>query len=102
MGIRISGIGGYVPARTMSNLELAMMVDTSDEWIISRTGIRERRLAGPEEAPSDLGCQAALRCLAQAGLDKTAVDLVIVASATPDQSQPAVACMVQEKLGIAA
>src|SRR4029077_16664615 len=54
MGIRVSGIGGYVPARTMTNLELAMMVDTSDEWIMSRTGIRERRLAGPEEAPSDL------------------------------------------------
>jgi 3-oxoacyl-[acyl-carrier-protein] synthase-3 len=102
MGIRISGIGGYVPARTMTNLELAMMVDTSDEWIMSRTGIRERRLAGPDEAPSDLGCQAALRCLAHAGVDKAAVDLVIVACASPDQIQPAVACLLQEKLGIAA
>src|SRR5215471_17441848 len=101
MGIRVSGIGGYVPARTLTNLELAHTVDTSDEWIISRTGIRERRLAGPEEAPSDLGCEAALRCLAQAGVDRTAVDLVIVASATPDQSQPATACLLQEKLGIA-
>ncbi|HEY7372418.1 MAG TPA: beta-ketoacyl-ACP synthase III [Polyangia bacterium] len=102
MGIRVSGIGGYVPARTMTNLELAMMVDTSHEWIISKTGIRERRLAGPEEAPSDLGCQAALRCLAHAGVDKNAVDLVIVACASPDHMQPAVACLVQEKLGIAA
>ena len=102
MGIRVSGIGGYVPTRTMTNLELAMAVDTSDEWIITKTGIRERRLAAPEQAPSDLGCQAALRCLAQAGVDKSAVDLLIVACATPDQSQPAVACLLQEKLGIAA
>jgi len=102
MGIQISGIGGYVPARTMTNLELAMAVDTSDEWIVTKTGIRERRLAAEDEAPSDLGWRAAERCLAQAGVDKMAVDLVIVACATPDQSQPAVACLVQEKLGIAA
>jgi len=102
MGIRVSGIGGYVPARTLTNLELAASVDTSDEWIMSRTGIRERRISGPQEAPSDLGREAALRCLAQAGVDKTAVDLLIVACATPDQSQPAVACILQEKLGIAA
>jgi len=100
MGIRISGIGGYVPAKKLTNIELAMAVDTSDEWIISRTGIRERRIAAPEETASDMGCQAALRCLANAGVDKSAVDLIIVACATPDQSQPAVACMVQEKLGI--
>ena len=102
MGIRVSGIGGYVPAKTITNFDLAMAIDTSNEWIISRTGILERRVAGPDEAPSDLGCQAALRCLTNAGIDKTAVDLIIVACATPDQSQPAVACMVQEKLGIAA
>jgi 3-oxoacyl-[acyl-carrier-protein] synthase-3 len=102
MGIRVSGIGGYVPKKTMTNLELAMMVDTSDEWIVKKTGIRTRRISAADEAPSDMGCAAALRCLAQAGIDKTAVDLVIVACATPDQSQPAVACMVQEKLGIAA
>ena len=102
MGIRVSGIGGYVPARTVTNRELAMTVDTSDEWIISRTGIEERRIAASDEAPSDMGCQAALRCLANAGVDKNAVDLLIVASATPDQPQPATACLVQEKLGIAA
>ncbi len=102
MGIRVSGIGGHVPAKTVTNFDLAMSIDTSNEWIISRTGIHERRVAGPDEAPSDLGCQAALRCLTNAGIDKTAVDLIIVASATPDQSQPATACLVQEKLGIAA
>ena len=102
MGIRVSGIGGYVPARTVTNRELAMTVDTSNEWITSRTGIEERRFAAPDEAPSDMGCQAALRCLAHAGVDKNAVDLIIVACATPDQSQPATACLVQEKLGIAA
>src|SRR6478752_6655977 len=102
MGIRVSGIGGYVPAKTVTNFELAMAVDTSDEWIISRTGIRERRIAAPEEAPSDMGCEAALRCLSNAGVDKSAVDLVIVACASPDHMQPAVACLVQEKLGIAA
>jgi 3-oxoacyl-[acyl-carrier-protein] synthase-3 len=100
MGIRVSGVGGYVPAKTVTNFELAMAVDTSNEWIITRTGILERRIAAPEEAPSDMGCEAALRCLNNAGVDKNAVDLVIVACATPDQSQPAVACMVQEKLGI--
>src|SRR5262245_18418458 len=102
MGIRVSGIGGYVPARTVSNLDLAMAVDTSDEGITKRTGIRERRIAAPEEAPSDLACEAAVRCLEHAGVDRTAVDLLIVACTTPDQSQPAVACLVQEKLGIAA
>src|SRR3954469_15300201 len=102
MGIRVSGIGGYVPAKTLTNYELAMAVDTSNEWITSRTGILERRIAAPEEAPSDMGCQAALRCLAQAGVDKAAVDLIIVACATPDKSHPAVAYMVQEKLGISA
>ena len=101
MGIRVTGVGGYVPSKTMTNYELAMMVDTSDEWIVKKTGIRERRIAAPDEAPSDMACQAARRCLTQAGVDKAAVDLVIVACATPDQSQPAVACLVQEKLGIA-
>ena len=55
MGIRVSGIGGYVPAKTMTNFELAMAVDTSNEWIISKTGILERRIAAPDEAPSDMG-----------------------------------------------
>ena len=101
MGIRIIGIGAYVPSKTVSNHELARSVDTSHEWIAAKTGILERRISGPEEAPSDMACQAALRCLEDAGVDKSAVDLIVVACATPDQSQPAVACMVQAKLGVA-
>src|SRR5262245_50739420 len=101
MGIRVSGIGAYVPARTVTNQELAATVDTSHEWIAARTGILERRIAAPGEAPSDMASQAALRCLSSAGVEKEAVDLIVVACATPDQSQPAVACLVQEKLGVA-
>ncbi len=100
MGIRVSGIGAYVPAKTMTNRELAMRVDTSHEWIATKTGIHERRISAADEAPSDMACVAAERCLAQAGVDRREVDLIVVACATPDQSQPAVACLVQEKLGI--
>ncbi|HEY4392852.1 MAG TPA: beta-ketoacyl-ACP synthase III [Polyangia bacterium] len=101
MGIRISGVGGYVPTKAVNNHELAARLDTSHEWIVAKTGILERRLSRPDEAPSDMGTEAAIRCLADAGVDKSAVDLIVVASATPDQSQPAVACLIQEKLGIA-
>jgi 3-oxoacyl-[acyl-carrier-protein] synthase-3 len=101
MGIRITGVGAYVPDGAVTNAELARTVDTSHEWIVARTGILERRISRPDEAPSDMGCRAAARCLGDAGIDKTEVDLIVVACATPDQSQPAVACMIQEKLGMA-
>jgi 3-oxoacyl-(acyl-carrier-protein) synthase III len=101
MGIRISGVGGYVPSKTVTNYDLAASIDTSHEWIASKTGIIERRLAAPDEAPSDMATEAARRCLADAGVAGSAVDLIVVACATPDQSQPAVACLVQEKLGVA-
>jgi 3-oxoacyl-[acyl-carrier-protein] synthase III len=101
MGIRISGVGAYVPSKVVTNHDLARAIDTSHEWITSHTGIRERRISEPGEAPSDMGYQAALRCLHAANLDKAAVNLIVVASATPDQSQPATACLIQEKLGIA-
>jgi 3-oxoacyl-[acyl-carrier-protein] synthase-3 len=101
MGIRITGVGAYVPAKVVSNHELAKTVDTSHEWIVEKTGIVERRIAEPDEAPSDMGYRAALRCLADAGTERSDVDLMVVACATPDQSQPAVACIIQEKLGIA-
>jgi 3-oxoacyl-[acyl-carrier-protein] synthase-3 len=102
MGIRITGVGSYVPDQTLTNDELARRVDTSHEWIASRTGILERRISAPAEAPSDMACKAAERCLMQAGVDKSAVDLIVVACASPDQIQPAVACLVQEKLGMSA
>jgi 3-oxoacyl-[acyl-carrier-protein] synthase-3 len=84
----------------MTNQELTARVDTTHEWISTKTGILERRICAPDEAPSDMGAEAARRCLEDAGVDKMSVDLIIVACATPDQSQPAVACLVQEKLGI--
>jgi 3-oxoacyl-[acyl-carrier-protein] synthase-3 len=102
MAIQITGVGAYVPDKRVTNDELARRVDTSHEWISSKTGIVERRVSAPNEAPSDMGCQAALRCLNRAGVDRSAVDLIIVACASPDQIQPAVACLVQEKLGVAA
>jgi 3-oxoacyl-[acyl-carrier-protein] synthase-3 len=102
MGIRIRGVGAYVPERQVSNDDLARRVDTSREWISAKTGIEERRISAPDECPSDMACRAAERCLVQAGVDKSEVDLIIVASASSDQIQPAVACLVQEKLGVAA
>jgi 3-oxoacyl-[acyl-carrier-protein] synthase-3 len=101
MGIRVTGLGAYVPSQIVTNYDLARRVDTSHEWIERKTGIRERRIAPPDEAPSDMGQRAARQCLEHAGVAPEDVDLIVVASATPDQSQPAAACMIQEKLGIA-
>ena len=101
MGIQITGVGAYVPRKTVTNYDLARDVDTTHEWIATKTGILERRISEPDEAPSDMACQAARCCLNHAGVDKAAIDLIVVASATPDHSQPAVACLVQEKLGVA-
>jgi 3-oxoacyl-[acyl-carrier-protein] synthase-3 len=102
MGIRITGVGAYVPAKTVTNHDLARRVDTSHEWIVNKTGIEARRISEPGEAPSDMGAKAAQHCLEQAGVAAAAIDLIVVACATPDQSQPAVACMIQDKLGIGA
>jgi 3-oxoacyl-[acyl-carrier-protein] synthase-3 len=101
MGIRIAGVGAYVPDQHVTNYDLATRVDTSHDWISARTGILERRTSARDEFPSDMACEAALRCLNHAGVDKSAVDLIIVACASPDQIQPAVACLVQKKLGVA-
>ena len=101
MGVRVAGIGAYVPGKTVTNDELARRVDTSHEWIVSKTGIVERRISEAQETPSDMGYKAALRCLSNSGVEASAVDLIVVACATPDQPQPAVACMIQEKLGVA-
>lgn len=98
--IALLGTGSYVPERIMTNDELSHLVETSDEWIFSRTGIRERRIAAEGEATSDLAAMAARRALESAGLSASQIDLVIVATVTPDMPMPATACIVQKKLGI--
>src|SRR5438067_12659107 len=96
----ILGTGSYAPERVLSNDELARMVDTSDEWIRTRTGIRERRIAGPEEHASDMAVASAQRALDDAKLKPAEIDLLVVATMTPDLPMPAVACVIQHKLGI--
>ena len=96
---RIAGTGRYVPERILSNKELEGMVDTSDEWIIQRTGIRERHIAAEDESTSDLALQAARGALEQAGLDPLDLDAIILATLTPDTYCPAGACYVQKLLG---
>jgi 3-oxoacyl-[acyl-carrier-protein] synthase-3 len=97
--ISITGLGSYAPERVVTNDELAKMVDTSDEWIIERTGIRERRVAAPEEALSDLCLPAAKEALEQAGVDGGELDLIIVATVTPDMFFPSTAALVADELG---
>ncbi len=97
---RIIGTGVYLPARVMENAELAAQVDTSDEWIVERTGIRRRHIAADGEFTSDLATAAAREALLAAGVDAEAIDLIIVATATPDQTFPATATRVQAKLGM--
>jgi 3-oxoacyl-[acyl-carrier-protein] synthase-3 len=98
--VRIAGWGKYLPERVMPNAELERFVDTSDEWIRARTGIRERRIAAPEETTCSLAVQAARRALDCAGAKSDEVDLIIVATCTPDYSNmPATASLVQEALG---
>ncbi|MEW6308151.1 MAG: beta-ketoacyl-ACP synthase III [Bacillota bacterium] len=95
----IIGLGVAIPEHRLTNAELETMVDTSDEWIVNRTGIRERPIAPPETATSDLATQAAARALADAGLTPADLDLIIVSTVTPDMAFPATACLVQARLG---
>ena len=95
----ITGTGSYAPERVLTNADLEKIVDTTDEWILSRTGIRERRIARPDETTSDMGAEAARRALAQAGVSAEQVDLIIVATITPDMGFPNTACFVQSKIG---
>jgi 3-oxoacyl-[acyl-carrier-protein] synthase-3 len=97
--VRIAGVGSYVPPAVLTNADLEKMVDTSDAWIVERTGIRERRIAAKEMATSDLAREAALACLERAGVSAAEVDLVIVATASPDHLFPATACIVQNAIG---
>jgi 3-oxoacyl-[acyl-carrier-protein] synthase-3 len=97
--IKITGTGFYVPDKVLTNFDLEKMVDTTDEWIITRTGIRERRIGPEDQATSDLAVQAAHRTLKNAGLKVKDIDLIIVATSTPDTIFPSTACWVQSKLG---
>src|SRR6188474_3798555 len=95
----ISGWGMYAPSRVMTNSELATMVDTSDEWIVTRTGIRERRIAADDETTTTLSVNAARDALAVAGVDAIDVDLIILGTCSPDYPMPATACLVGRDLG---
>jgi 3-oxoacyl-[acyl-carrier-protein] synthase-3 len=96
---RIVGTGAYLPAKILTNRDLERMVDTSDEWIYARTGIRQRHIAADDEQTSDLALAASRRALATAGMDATDLDLVVVATTTPDMVFPSTACILQAKLG---
>jgi 3-oxoacyl-[acyl-carrier-protein] synthase III len=95
----ITAVGSYVPERVLTNADLERMVNTTDEWITSRTGIKERRLAAPDEFTSDLATKAARRALERAQVSPEVIDLIIVATITPDMLFPSTACLVQQKLG---
>jgi len=97
----ILGIGSYVPPRVLTNFDLEKMVDTSDEWIRTRTGISERHIADEASATSDLAVHAARSAMENAGVTESEIDAVIVATITPDMLFPSTACIVQSKLGLA-
>lgn len=100
MRVGILGTGSYLPEKVMTNDDLSKFVDTNDEWIRTRTGIRERRIAAENEATSDLAYKAAEKAIENAKIDKNEIDLVIVATMSPDYITPATAAIVQDKLGI--
>jgi 3-oxoacyl-[acyl-carrier-protein] synthase-3 len=97
---QVAGVGAYLPSRIVSNAELAQKLDTSDDWIRERTGIRERRIAADGELTSDLSIAASQEALRAAGMNASAIDLIVLATATPDETFPATATTVQARLGI--
>lgn len=97
---RIVGTGGYLPQKILTNAELEKMVDTTSEWIVERTGIRERHIAADHETSCSLGEEAARRAIASAGIGTEDIDLIVVATTTPDLVFPSTACLLQERLGI--
>ena len=97
---RITGTGGYLPERILTNQELEKLVDTNDEWIVDRTGIKERRIAAEGENTVDLAEQASRRAIEAAGIQASDIDLIIVATTTPDQVFPSTACLLQDRLDI--
>jgi 3-oxoacyl-[acyl-carrier-protein] synthase-3 len=97
--VSITGVGSYVPAKVLTNRELEKMVATSDEWITTRTGVKERRIAAKGEFTSDLGAKAAQRAMKMAGVTADQVDLIVLATCTPDMPFPSTGCLVQQKIG---
>ncbi len=97
---RITGTGSYLPEKVLTNHDLAKIVDTSDEWIVERTGIRERHIVAEGENTSDLALHASRKAIEAAGIDPKQIDLIVVATTTPDFVFPSTACLLQEKLGI--
>ena len=96
---RIASLATYVPPRVLTNADLEKMVDTTDEWILKRTGIRERHIVGPGVATSDLGTQASLKAIEKAGLTPDDIGFVVVGTVTPDMMFPSTACLIQHKIG---
>ncbi len=99
MNAGIIGIGKYVPEKVVTNFDLEKIMDTSDEWIRTRTGIEERHFAADDQETSDLAVAAAKEAIANAGITPEEIGLILVATVTQDQTFPSVACMVQEQLG---
>jgi 3-oxoacyl-[acyl-carrier-protein] synthase-3 len=97
--VLLTGWGAYAPSRVLSNADLERMVDTSDEWIVTRTGIRERRIAGPKDTTASMGAIAGLRAIATAGLEPQDIDLIIVGTLTPDYLLPSSAALVKQAIG---
>jgi len=100
-GVTIAGTGSYLPEKVLTNDDLSKIVETSDEWIVTRTGIKERRIAADDEFTSHLGSKAALKALEQAQMDAEQMELIIVATITPDTLTPATACYIQQQIGAA-
>ena len=98
-GIRIMGTGSYVPEKIISNFDLEKTLDTSDEWIVKRTGVKERRMAAPDQATSHLAYEAAKKAMAVAGVTADELDYIILGTITPDMCCPSGACFLEDKLG---
>jgi len=98
--VYIKGLGKYLPGKVLTNQDLEKMVDTTDKWITTRTGIKQRRIADKDVASSDMGYEAAKQAIASAGLKPSDIDMIIVATVTPDMMFPSTSCLIQKKLGI--
>src|SRR6185436_13318880 len=98
-GARIIGLATYVPPRLLTNADLEKMVDTTNDWILQRTGIRQRHIVDPGVATSDLAKEASLKAIAQSGLSPHDIDFIVVGTTTPDMVFPSAACLLQTKIG---